>query len=84
MHLNFEEIDFFSGIQPVNNVWKDADCNHFVSLTLDRQFSAFVNVAQTDLDGNVTLQLTLYDVSTERDININGMLLDEGRAVSVK
>lgn len=63
--------------------WTIDDCKHFVPLILDKPFASFVNFANTASDGSVTLQLTLFDVSTEKDININGLLLAEGRAKRV-
>lgn len=75
---------YFSGIQPMNDDWTINDCTHFIRLTIDKQYASMVNVAHTSSDGSVTLQLTLFDVATESDININKLLLDDGRAKSVK
>lgn len=74
---------YFLGIQPKNQDWETDDCLHFQRLTVDKQFASQVHVATTVTDGSVMLELTLIDVSNETDIYINGLLIEDERAVSV-
>lgn len=71
------------GIEPMNVDWSVSDCIQFKDLVLDKDFVSVIEETVIDKLSpvNVTmLGLRLIDVSTERDIYIDKLLVDEKRA----
>ncbi|KAH0955716.1 hypothetical protein HN011_002636 [Eciton burchellii] len=71
------------GIEPVNTDWSVGDCVRFKDLVLDKDFVSVVTESVFDnfspANGTV-LGLQLIDVSTDKDIYINKLLVEEKRA----
>jgi len=79
-------ISFFitmAGIEPTNVDWTVNDCVRFKDLVLDKDFVSVVAESVFDhlspANGTV-LGLRLIDVSTEKDIYIDKLLVEEKRA----
>ncbi|XP_072742893.1 tudor domain-containing protein 7 [Anoplolepis gracilipes] len=71
------------GIEPMNSDWSVNDCVRFKDLVLDKDFVSVV--AESVFDhlspaNDTVLGLRLIDVSTEKDIYIDKLLVDEHRA----
>lgn len=69
---------------PKNQDWETEDCLQFQRMCVDKKFVSIVHkVDQVGAsDDDVQLELTLIDVSTDTDIDINSMLVLEDRAVA--
>ncbi|KMQ98076.1 tudor domain-containing protein 7 [Lasius niger] len=71
------------GIKAINNDWSVNDCVRFKDLVLDKDFVSVVAESVFDhlspANGTV-LGLRLIDVSTEKDIYIDRLLVEENRA----
>lgn len=70
----------------MNRDWETDDCLRFQQMTVDKKFvSRIDNVLRTGAPSGSSdesvLELTLIDVSTSADININDLLVMEKRAV---
>lgn len=74
----------FSGVTPKNQDWETEDCLQFQRMTVDKKFVSFVHKVSRvgAAEDDVQLELTLIDVSTETDIDINKMLVLEDRAIA--
>ncbi|XP_050090551.1 tudor domain-containing protein 7B [Anopheles aquasalis] len=71
------------GVKPLNKGWKADDAVRFQKLVVGRKFASIVRGIETDeINPNEKLvDLELIDVSTEEDIHVHRVLVDEGRAV---
>lgn len=80
----YSKLHFASGVTPKNQDWETEDCLQFQRMCVDKKFVSIVHkVDQVGAsDDDVQLELTLIDVSTDTDIDINSMLVLEDRAVA--
>uniref|UniRef100_A0A182M524 Tudor domain-containing protein 7 n=1 Tax=Anopheles culicifacies TaxID=139723 RepID=A0A182M524_9DIPT len=71
------------GVKPLHNDWTISDAMRFKELTADCNFASVVRSIQADeLNPQEQLiELELIDVSTENDVFVHKILVDEGRAV---
>lgn len=69
------------GIAPINQDWETEDCIFFQGMTVDKRFVSHIKNIVTDDDGQPRLELQLIDVSTETDIIVNDVLVNDGRAI---
>ncbi|XP_053668114.1 uncharacterized protein LOC128718517 [Anopheles marshallii] len=71
------------GVKPLHNDWTISDAMRFKELTADCNFASVVRSIQADeLNPQEQLiELALIDVSTEDDVYVHKILVDEGRAV---
>lgn len=67
----------------MNRDWDTDDCLRFQRMTVDKKFvSRIDNILRTGSPSDeAILELTLIDVSTDTDVNINQLLVLEDRAV---
>lgn len=71
---------FSTGIQPKNKDWIPNDCTRFQDLTVGKCFAAKTINFEPD-DQKYTLEVLLVDVSTNEDIFMHKLLINEGRAI---
>uniref|UniRef100_A0A182YAV2 Tudor domain-containing protein 7 n=1 Tax=Anopheles stephensi TaxID=30069 RepID=A0A182YAV2_ANOST len=71
------------GVKPLHNDWTISDAMRFKELTADCTFASIVrNVQADELNPQEQLiELELIDVSTDTDVFLHKILVDEGRAV---
>uniref|UniRef100_A0A182WDR6 Tudor domain-containing protein 7 n=1 Tax=Anopheles minimus TaxID=112268 RepID=A0A182WDR6_9DIPT len=71
------------GVKPLHNDWTISDAMRFKELTAECNFASVVRSIQADeLNPQEQLiELELIDVSTENDVFVHKILVDEGRAV---
>lgn len=73
-----------AGVRPVNRDWETDDCLRFQQLTVDKKFVSRIDAVARNGPAHgdeAILELTLVDVSTATDVNINQLLVREKRAV---
>lgn len=78
---------FLIGIQPINTDWIVEDCIRFQQLALNKNFVSIV--AESVFDNcspvnDTVLGLHLIDVSTDKDVYIDQLLIEETRAKSIE
>ncbi|XP_015587926.1 tudor domain-containing protein 7 [Cephus cinctus] len=73
------------GIKPTNIDWSVEDCLRFQQLVVDRDFVSIVTESGPDRlsPADTVLGLRLIDVSSDEDIFIDELLVDEGRALFI-
>ncbi|XP_062565094.1 tudor domain-containing protein 7 isoform X2 [Armigeres subalbatus] len=73
------------GVQPAHGDWSTEDAVRFQELTVGKKFASYIYNIQTDeFNPNENIvDLMLIDVSTEDDILIHKILVDEKRAVLI-
>lgn len=73
------------GVQPVHGDWTTEDAVRFQQLTVDKKFASYIHNITTDefSPNEEIVDLMLIDVSTEEDIFIHQILVDENRAVLI-
>ncbi|KFB51179.1 hypothetical protein ZHAS_00019439 [Anopheles sinensis] len=71
------------GVKPINKDWVTADAVRFQELTAERKFASVVRKVEEDEFNRheELVELELIDVSTDDDILIHKVLVDEGRAI---
>uniref|UniRef100_A0A182QFJ7 Tudor domain-containing protein 7 n=1 Tax=Anopheles farauti TaxID=69004 RepID=A0A182QFJ7_9DIPT len=71
------------GVKPLHNDWTISDAMRFKELTADSHFASIVRGIQADelTPQEQLIVLELIDVSTETDVHVHKILVDEGRAV---
>uniref|UniRef100_A0A182RLS6 Tudor domain-containing protein 7 n=1 Tax=Anopheles funestus TaxID=62324 RepID=A0A182RLS6_ANOFN len=71
------------GVKPLHNDWTISDAMRFKALTADCNFASVVrNIQADELNPQEQLvELELIDVSTDDDVYVHKILVDEGRAV---
>ncbi|GLV35884.1 tapas [Carabus blaptoides fortunei] len=71
-----------AGVAPTNAKWTMHDCKYFENLVRDRTFvSVLVDLQKDELyKCDVVLNLRLYDTSTNNDVEIDKLLIQEGIA----
>lgn len=77
--IRLKKLDIFTGVRPKNKDWSTDDCTRFQNLTVDKRFASEIKAIKRDRN-KYELELILIDVSTDKDIIINKLLIDEGRA----
>lgn len=82
---NLIKIILFTGVQPVHGDWTTEDAVRFQQLTVDKKFASYIHNITTDefSPNEEIVDLMLIDVSTEEDIFIHQILVDENRAVLI-
>lgn len=73
-----------AGVRPTNAKWTMQDCRYFERLVRDRTFvSVLVDCQKDELyKCDVVLNLRLYDTSTNTDVEIDKLLIEEGIATA--
>ncbi|XP_065092064.1 tudor domain-containing protein 7 [Ochlerotatus camptorhynchus] len=71
------------GIQPLHGDWSTEDAVRFQQITVDKKFASYIcNILTDEINPNEEIvDLMLIDVSTDEDIFIHKILVDEKRAV---
>ncbi|XP_019536103.2 tudor domain-containing protein 7A isoform X2 [Aedes albopictus] len=71
------------GVQPIHGDWSTEDAVRFQQLTVDKKFASYIyNIKSDEFSPNEEIvDLMLIDVSTDEDILIHKILVDEKRAV---
>ncbi|XP_076661435.1 tudor domain-containing protein 7 tapas [Halictus rubicundus] len=74
-----------AGIQPINVDWSVEDSLRFQELVVEKSFVSIVVESKPDglSPGDTILGLKLINVSTDEDVHIDKLLVDEGRAIFV-
>lgn len=73
----------FTDVQPKNTDWTDNDCSRFQDLTVGKQFVSQIKNVKTE-QNNYEVELILIDTSTDEDIYIDQILVNEERAKWLK
>lgn len=74
-----------TGIQPINVDWSVEDSIRFQDLVVEKNFVSIVVESKSDglSPADTVLGIKLIDVTTDEDIYIDRLLVEEGRAMSV-
>ncbi|XP_031634675.1 uncharacterized protein LOC116347979 isoform X2 [Contarinia nasturtii] len=66
------------GIKPIKKVWNKDNCDHFIELTVAKEFKAEIMAVKTEQDDEFTAEVVLV---TPQKINIGEYMVREQRAV---
>lgn len=71
------------GVHPLHGDWSTEDAVRFQQLTVDKKFASYIyNIKRDEFNPNDDIvDLMLIDVSTDEDILIHKILVDENRAI---